>query len=921
MGIDFVDDLIDDAVDFVEDVVDDVVDFVQEGLQSLFDIDIPEPEKAQEGVLVTKVGAVEHLPLICGTRRVGGTLIFAEVTGTDNEHLWLVYAIADGDTPCSSILSTGIRVNGLPWSDAKYTGLLANEITTGGHTSQPFTTLQGVSAVWTSGHKLLGTAAMAVRFTWDKEAFSGIPKVDFQVVGTQLLDLDVLPTETRRASSNPAEFLFEYLTNDIVGKGLSKVDGVDIDLQSFKDARDYCNDSVTSYSGGPSHTRMTCDLVIDPARKVSENITTILQTCRGSLPLINGVFHLVIEKHYTPADYGRASYFDFNIDNVIGGWSFKSGDVNARYNRVKVTFPNEDLDYKSDFVAVESATFRAEDGRLLEKAVSLAGTTNVYRAIDTASVFLRRSRQQILTSFVAIPEARQVTVGEIVTVTHPTPGWTAKQFRVTRMTLLRSGNCSVTLSEHEETVYDLSVPNEVNTAADTNLPDPSSVPTLTGLTLVSDETVLKIAADGTLVPQIHASWTIPSNIFVNGYDVEFKLSADSIWLAAGSPNSLNTDELFIPNVVESSNYDVRVRARNSGGFSGAWATVSAHTVIGKTSKPTDVPWFQIDGQRVTWGVVTDRDLAGYQIRFQFGDNPSWGDAANVNKGLLTETPYVLPIGLSGPITLMIKAVDTSKLESENAAVIITNFGDPVVSNVLLSIDDHAGGFPGTLTDATVEGGSGDFIADSQTPLMWANSLQNMWTNDNALQWATVQYSESIYERTLTPASVAVGSEMVITRTIVAEKHTIEYRPQAPGGMWADDLSLMWSGDSNDMWSSPPDYQQWPGRLAVLKQPYDFRFTLGQGEVEGRISVLSFDIDVPDINESLGDVSILSGGTRLSLTKTFDTIKVVNLTLQDDGGSARTVRVIDKSISGPLVQCFDSSGVATAGEVDAIIQGY
>jgi hypothetical protein len=45
-------------------------------------------------------------------------------------------------------------------------------------------------------------------------------------------------------------------------------------------------------------------------------------------------------------------------------------------------------------------------------------------------------------------------------------------------------------------------------------------------------------------------------------------------------------------------------------------------------------------------------------------------------------------------------------------------------------------------------------------------------------------------------------------------------------------------------------------------------------------------------------------------------------LQTGGGSAVTVKVIDKDILlGPLIQCFDSSGTGVTGIVDIIMKGY
>lgn len=676
--IDSIVESVEDFVDIVIDAVGDVIEGVADAFLDLFGLD--DLLEDYEGILATKRGNVASLPVVYGNRTIGGNWIHMVETGADNKYLWLVYALADADSPINAI--TNIYLDDILYTDAKYSGHVSVETTVGGHTTQPFTALQAAASTWTADHRLLGVAAVALKLTWNQDIYRGLPKLGFELQGSEVLDISVLPTETRIYSINPAEVLFDYLTNPIYGKGLSIVDGVDLDIQSFLDAKTYCNDSITSYSGGPSHTRMECHLVLPSGRQLMQNIKAILKSCRGTLPYINGKFYLVIERHYTPADYGLTNYFDFNIDNIIGRWGFKSGDVSTRYNRVKATFPNEAIGHKSDFVVVESAAFRAADGRLLERTVSLPSTTNVYRAIDTASIILRKSRQQISVSFTALPEALKVRAGTIVTVTHPTPGWTLKQFRVSKIRLLKTGNCAVTLTEHEETIYDLSVPNEVVTPPDTNLPDPSFVPDITGLTPTSDETVLKIEEDGTLVARLHLTWDIPSNVFVNGYDVEIKLSSDSLWLPAGSPNSIGSNEIYIPNLTEGGIYDYRVRAHNSGGFNGAWNTATNYTIIGKTSDPNDVTSLSHtiakQGVTLTWPANSDLDIFDYEIRTGGAD---WASASFV--AFIAATELSVGVLSTGTTVYRVKARDTGKRASANAvttSVIVSNPAAPVVSS-------------------------------------------------------------------------------------------------------------------------------------------------------------------------------------------------------------------------------------------------
>ena len=46
-----------------------------------------------------------------------------------------------------------------------------------------------------------------------------------------------------------------------------------------------------------------------------------------------------------------------------------------------------------------------------------------------------------------------VIVGDVVTVTHTTPGWTAKEFIVRSISLNSDGTCSLTCIEHNDAIY------------------------------------------------------------------------------------------------------------------------------------------------------------------------------------------------------------------------------------------------------------------------------------------------------------------------------------------------------------------------------------------------------------------------------------------------------------------------------------
>ena len=99
----FINDIVDSIVDIVDDVVDIVVDVVDTAIGWLVpQPDIPEfgdnfAEQQAKGVLVNKFTANGHIPIVYGTRKVGGNVVFLETSGTDNQFLFMAVVLSEGE--------------------------------------------------------------------------------------------------------------------------------------------------------------------------------------------------------------------------------------------------------------------------------------------------------------------------------------------------------------------------------------------------------------------------------------------------------------------------------------------------------------------------------------------------------------------------------------------------------------------------------------------------------------------------------------------------------------------------------------------------------------------------------------------------------------------------------------------------------
>lgn len=362
-------------------------------------------------------------------------------------------------------------------------------------------------------------------------------------------------------------------------------------------------------------------------------------------------------------------------------------------------------------------------------------------------------------------------------------------------------------------------------------------------------------------------------------------------------------------------------ARPYDGF-GRLGTVGRvdYAVLGLSLPPSNIPWFRIDGNTLTWGVVADVDLLGYLIRYHYGDNPSWGDAHPLHDGVVTDTPYTPPATPQGPLTLMIRAVDTSGNLSEVAAVIRTQFGDVLVTNVVETYDFQAMGYPGSLANASKVGGQ--IVADN-TSLFYRDDAANFYSQYDSAQFFNDNYAPLIYVTTvIAPSRLAEGSAMTLDVDFAGDAQFIEYRTTGSQPMFAKpDAEVFYGADGAPFYTDDGDFMPWPGRITSHEVLYQFRFQTGRGANQGRIGKCVAVIDIPDVIERFNDVAVPAGGMRLVLSKTWYSIDNIQLTLQDDGGSAVMAKWLDKNIAlGPRIACYDATGAMTSGNVDVILQG-
>lgn len=653
------------------------------------------PNDDQRGVLVNKESNIEQIPVIYGERRVGGVRVFVSTDGTTstgaytwksgydadteayaefensptNEYLYIALVLAEGEV--ESI--TDLIIDDVPITDSKFSGLIDYDVYLGSDAQTMPTTalLRGVNEFWTADHRLRGVAFLGLRFKWDEEAFAGVPDVTALVKGRKLYDPR---TATTAWSDNPALCIRDYLTNTRYGKGLatSAVDDTAIGV-----AATACDESVTEYSGGVTGKLFTCNTVLDTSKTLFDNLNILLLGCRGFLPYSQGEYRLKI-------DGSGSSQFAFTTDHIIGGISIQGESKSDKYNRVTVKFPNPDANWQPDTAiwppagsTEETAYLAADGGVLLQEEIELDTITNYYQARDLARVLLLRSRNGITCAIKVTSEALQLEIADVITVTHPTPDWTAKPFQIMGMQLNDDGTVDIALLEYDSTIYTWEVGTIQQTYPDTSLADPFTVGAVSNIVITETTT---LGVDGTVIPSGLITWTAPYDKLVNSFEIQYKLASQADSFFESIITGLARYEFF--NAVVGVTVTLRIRSINSLGSKSAW-TITTYTVTGDVAAP-DAPTALSVSQgmlniRLDWTNPTATDYKATDLYRHTANNSalaskiaSISGESFVDQNIAADTTYYY----------WAKAVDYSGNYSGFSAVASTNAIEVTASGVV-----------------------------------------------------------------------------------------------------------------------------------------------------------------------------------------------------------------------------------------------
>ena len=901
----------------------------------------------EKGILLNKQSNDASIPVIYGTRLVGGTRVFMETSGTDNTYLYMAIVLGEGEI--NDITEIRIDDKAVTWSgdladntqrtvgsgDSNFYKDSASLITVEPHygtDGQSASTLLSTLSSWGSNHKLSGLAYLALRFTWNQDAFSSIPKVQSVVQGRKVVTLaSNLSEETASFSSNPAFCLLDYLRNTRYGKGIATAD---IDLQSFYDASQVCVTQVTPYSGGSDINIFDCNAVLDTSKKIIDNVRTLLSGCRGYLPYTSGKYKLIIETT------GSAS-ITLTEDDIEGGYTLNSENKNDKYNRVIVSFINPARNYQVDEVqfppiddsgltsADQHATMKTADGGfLLEGKFDFQTITSPYQAEEMAEIILRRSREALKLNINVAGDGYDLAIGDIVNITHSSLGFSAKAFRVLAITFNEDFSLGLTLVEYQASHYTWASKAQVSSTPSTTLPNPFVIQPPASVTLT--DTLVEYN-DGTVIVALDVAVGASPDSFVDFYQVEYKLSTDSNFIIYAQGSGLNHRVL---NVIDQKIYNVRVKAVNSFGVSSSYVSAT-RTIVGAIEPPSDVEDFacNVVGQEahLGWTQISDLDLAFYSLRYS---EETDGTADWQNSVALVEKVSRPATSISVPAragTYLIKAVDKLGNFSSNATAVISNVTSTLNFNAVATQSEHPS-FSGTLTNTVItddaieldsselfDSASGDF--DDETTRFFDSGVANAdFLSSGNYQFADVIDIGAKHTARITASLTQTSDnpdDLFDNRSGDFDDAKSNFDGDTPAN--ANAHIEIATSDDNSTYTSFQNFVIGDYTARYFK----FRVVLISRDNAStpRVTAVSVTIDMPDRIFSGNDISSGAGTKTVTFTNPF---KTANYAVGITGQGMATgdfFLVESKTINGFNVTFKNSGGSAISKTFDFIAKGF
>ena len=446
---------------------------------------------ADPGVSIQLPPATDNkLPILYGQAFTSGPIFDAAIS---NQNKTMTYCIAlseettTGTFSCSEIFMNDVKlvftgntvtshVDPNQSTDTTYNGNVRVNIYQGGSSGSDVifpasgtgntTAATAIVPHWGANHTANNMVFAVMQIDYDAEnGLSGLPQMTFKMNNTL---------------NNPGDVLFDYLTNDRYGCGLSNAQ---IDITSITGTANTAmkgySDELVSYTNASNVSttlkRYQTNGMLSTFDNCATNIDKICQAAGTffSFNVKDGKFKAIPNRALSTAE--KANCLVYNDDNIVSKIDISSTELYALYNGVEVEFMDQQRKDQTNTVKVTTPSGDRnpnEPDNVLNYKLDMINDN--IRAEILANIDLNQSRVSTVIQFVSDYSGIQSDVGDVIKVTNSLYGWTDKLFRVMRVTEIQDDSGMVTAQisaiEYSDDYYVHPVATETPNAIPIDLP-------------------------------------------------------------------------------------------------------------------------------------------------------------------------------------------------------------------------------------------------------------------------------------------------------------------------------------------------------------------------------------------------------------------------------------------------------------------
>lgn len=473
-------------------------------------------------------------------------------------------------------------------------------------------------------------------------------------------------------------------------------------------------------------------------RTPADMITDALTSMAGRMIYASGQWRLYAGSYTAPT-------ITLDENDFISGITVQTkAGRRGRFNAVKGIYVTSlNLDQPADYPPVTNSVYESEDkGERLFRELDLPNTNRPHMAQRLAKIALERHRQMITFQAATTLKGMQLQAGDTVSIDNERLGWSAKVFEIVewKLTLVGSDDnpvigCEMDFREMASTVFDWASGEETQVDPAPNSLLPNAFVVLAPEALLITEALYNTRGSSGVKARATISWTAPGDSSIHEYEVQKQQTQDKDGNAVTESYSLlgkTGDTFLVFNDIEPGIWNFRVKALSHLGVSSPWTTKTGQEIFGLLAPPTEPQNLTVSAiggiAFLRWDATPDLDVkvgGTYLIRHDRATSGAgWSTSVGIGEAIAgSETTASVPLKAG---TYLIKAVDSSGIESTDAATVTTKQATAVGFTTTSTITESVV-FPGSTTKVDVEPnthisiqGSGlvDTIANISTVADW-----------------------------------------------------------------------------------------------------------------------------------------------------------------------------------------------------------